>query len=156
MLHFTFPPRLPPPFMGPRSRSASVSSQPKKRTSSRPRLLSHSVRRRSSFDEHPPPRSPSFPSESEIGGYYEEDLGIYDDYRYSRYSMMSRKSRKSVIPDPKAALDQYPLPAAPRPPASEGPSSPHPHSPHPMSPSPHPHSPHPLFPSFFNRVAERT
>lgn len=57
------------------------------------------------------PAASTFPSESDFGGYYEEDLDIYDDYRYSRYSMMSRKSRKSVVPDPRSmpAMEAFPF-----------------------------------------------
>ncbi|KAG8986003.1 hypothetical protein FRB90_004282 [Tulasnella sp. 427] len=70
----------------------------------------------------PGPQSPGFPgSGSEAGGsYYEEDLDIYDNYRYSRFSMLSRKSRKSQInmsfPDPSTmpaledTIGSFPLP----------------------------------------------
>ncbi|KAG8895826.1 hypothetical protein FRC01_012179, partial [Tulasnella sp. 417] len=82
------------------------------------------------FESNEPPSAPdaqspamsTFPgSGSEAGGsYYEEDLDIYDNYRYSRFSMMSRKSRKSQVnmsfPDPRSmpslgdAIGSFPLP----------------------------------------------
>ncbi|KAG8963955.1 hypothetical protein FRC05_004357 [Tulasnella sp. 425] len=82
------------------------------------------------FDSNDPPLIPgaqspalsNFPgSGSEAGGsYYEEDVDIYDNYRYSRFSMMSRKSRKSQVnmsfPDPSSmpaigdAIGSFPLP----------------------------------------------
>ena len=79
--------------------------------------------------DHPEDRDPSAPlkspsiatsgTESALG-YYEEDVDIYDDYRYSvyshsqsRFSMTSKKSRKSVVPDVKTMpVDAKTMPSA--------------------------------------------
>ncbi|KAG8947761.1 hypothetical protein FRC03_000936 [Tulasnella sp. 419] len=49
--------------------------------------------------ERPSLEAPSG-SDSEDEGYYEQYGDIYDNYRYSRFSVYSRKSRKSVLPPP--------------------------------------------------------